>query len=158
MLGTTAFSHNERNLSVKKRRSARIRVHGYTRDRCKTDQGPLGVRTDRPWISRYSMTDERVSCTRIRITRDRDTEILVRNESGIGRLHTVDARVSHGYRKWGPRLSILPHDLPDLRCYTRLYIFSLFTVTRGKKYIYIYMLVILRAGYASRNLNGGFER
>lgn len=64
------------------------------------------------------MTDERIApvCTRIRITRDRDTEILVRNESGIGRLRTVFLT---DIESDDPRFSILPHDLPDLRCYTR---------------------------------------
>lgn len=94
-----------------------------------------------------------ISCTRIRITRDRDTEILVRNESGIA--HIPASYVSHGYRKWRPsRLVSSRFFFPTIReLFEVIHFFAFLTVTRGKN-----MLVIFRAGYASRNLNGGFER
>lgn len=71
-----------------------------------------------------------ISCTRIRITRDRDTEILLRNESGIA--HMPASCVSHGYRKWRSRLvSTLPHDSTLV---VRGYVLFRFSPWRGEKY------------------------
>lgn len=91
-----------KRLSVKKHHhpwGARIRFHGYARDRCKTDQGPLarceptglelvGIR----WLTN-------IPCTRIRITRARDTENSA-SKRKRNRPHTRLLRFSHGYRKW----------------------------------------------------------
>lgn len=117
-----------KRLSVKKQRTARIRFHGYTRDRCKTDQGPLAVRTDRPWISRYSMTDEHIvhaypdyswswhrnSASKRKRNRPHARLLCFSRISKVTTASRLDS---------SPRLDT---------CRSRLRTFSLFIVTRGK--------------------------
>lgn len=95
-----------------------------------------------------------ISCTRIRITRDRDTEILVRNESGIA--HIPASYVSHGYRKWRPsRLvsSRLDSSSPRFESCSRLYTFSLFSPWRGGKICSLYSEQGMLPGILMADLN-----
>lgn len=124
-----------KRLSVKKHHhpwGARIRFHGYARDRCKTDQGPLarceptglelvGIR----WLTN-------IPCTRIRITRARDTENSA-SKRKRNRPHTRLLRFSHGYRKWSTSSILVPIRHLSFEVYTHFFAFR----QRGKYARYI---------------------
>lgn len=98
------------------------------------------------------MTEEciRPVCTRVRINRDRDTEISLSNDRGIVRANVVLTDIEGERRKRGRGERKKERKEESYSSIVRGLYFSLWPREKYARYI--------RTGNASRNLNSRFER